>query len=411
MSWFQKSFTLPSRSRGSYLITPHVISNLPEISTYKVGILLLFIQHTSCALSLNENYDEDVRADMSDALDRLVPEDVGGKGIYRHDAEGSDDMPDGRKPAIERGELYEAEVKAWLFEDYESIKVEHGYSGGLRLLFHKAPIVFDERLLGNTTMGLKRETFTSISTLLNLHPSYLRAVSQDTGLYKRFDMPAGFTGYIVKPPSGTVEFANGAYTHNTKTGFRHNVAKFVESFTRILEKSAAWAADPLLPALTYAEWQAGKLCDQRLKFSSLLLKAEREAGHTVHNLIAQADSNSNTSIARDSKAIALASQHDSASMKTIAVLTTAFLPGTWVAAFFAVPLFNWNAGPDEQVLNGRFWVYWAVTLPLTAIVMGAWWAWMVWRQNRDRAEKQSGIASIGRVTSDEKDFLRCDGKA
>ena len=100
MSWFQKSFTLPSRSRGSYLITPHVTSNLPEISTYKVGILHLFIQHTSCALSLNENYDQDVRADMSDALDRIVPEDVGGKGIYRHDAEGSDDMPVRATPRI-----------------------------------------------------------------------------------------------------------------------------------------------------------------------------------------------------------------------------------------------------------------------------------------------------------------------
>ena len=54
----------------------------------------LFIQHTSCALSLNENYDQDVRADMSDALDRIVPEDKGSKqGLYRHDAEGSDDMP------------------------------------------------------------------------------------------------------------------------------------------------------------------------------------------------------------------------------------------------------------------------------------------------------------------------------
>jgi hypothetical protein len=58
--------------------------------------LHLFIQHTSCALSLNENYDEDVRYDMSVALDRIVPEDKGGrggKGLYRHDAEGSDDMP------------------------------------------------------------------------------------------------------------------------------------------------------------------------------------------------------------------------------------------------------------------------------------------------------------------------------
>lgn len=86
-SWFQKQFTLPSRSRGSYLITDTVVDSLPEIRDYKVGLLNLFIQHTSCALSLNENWDDDVRADMSDALDRIAPES-GPKGqeLYRHSA-------------------------------------------------------------------------------------------------------------------------------------------------------------------------------------------------------------------------------------------------------------------------------------------------------------------------------------
>lgn len=92
MSWFQKTFTLPARSRGSYLITDHIVQELPEIRTYKVGMLNLFIQHTSCALSLNENWDEDVREDMSDALDRIAPEDRKGN-LYRHSAEGQDDMP------------------------------------------------------------------------------------------------------------------------------------------------------------------------------------------------------------------------------------------------------------------------------------------------------------------------------
>lgn len=91
MTWFQKQFTLPSRARGSYLITDHVLREVPQISEYKVGLLHLFIQHTSCALSLNENWDEDVREDMSDALDRIVPS--GGRQMYRHSAEGDDDMP------------------------------------------------------------------------------------------------------------------------------------------------------------------------------------------------------------------------------------------------------------------------------------------------------------------------------
>jgi secondary thiamine-phosphate synthase enzyme len=94
MSWFQKTLHLPSKSRGSYLITDTIVQQLPELKTYKVGILHLFVQHTSCALSMNENWDEDVRADMSDALDRIVPMDDSKKGgLYRHDAEGKDDMP------------------------------------------------------------------------------------------------------------------------------------------------------------------------------------------------------------------------------------------------------------------------------------------------------------------------------
>jgi len=103
MSWFQKTVNLPPKSRGSYLITDHVVQQIPEIKNYKVGILHLFVQHTSCALSMNENWDDDVRADMSDALDRLVPSegDPGTKrGLYRHSAEGRDDMPAHVKSAL-----------------------------------------------------------------------------------------------------------------------------------------------------------------------------------------------------------------------------------------------------------------------------------------------------------------------
>ncbi|RMJ03616.1 hypothetical protein BHE90_015904 [Fusarium euwallaceae] len=101
MSWFQKQFTLPAKSRGSYLITDQVVSALPEIRDYKVGLLNLFVQHTSCALSLNENWDSDVREDMSDALDRIAPaEGPKGEALYRHDAEGPDDMPAHIKSAL-----------------------------------------------------------------------------------------------------------------------------------------------------------------------------------------------------------------------------------------------------------------------------------------------------------------------
>lgn len=89
----QTPVTLPLLGRGSHLITDHITKNVTDISKVKCGLLHLFLQHTSAALTLNENWDEDVRRDMSDSLDRMVPEDKKGEGLYAHDAEGSDDMP------------------------------------------------------------------------------------------------------------------------------------------------------------------------------------------------------------------------------------------------------------------------------------------------------------------------------
>ncbi len=111
LSWTQKHFALPAQSRGSYLITDHVLKSVPEIRKYKTGLLNLFIQDTSCALSLNDNckkrwgssarpsphehyhadetslstVDGKVRTDMSDALDRIAPV-AGSKGevLYDH---------------------------------------------------------------------------------------------------------------------------------------------------------------------------------------------------------------------------------------------------------------------------------------------------------------------------------------
>ena len=106
MSWTQKTLHLPARSKGAYLITSDVTAQLPELAHYRVGLLHLFLQHTSCALSLNENWDEDVRLDMSDALDRVAPEDKKGAGLYRHDAEGRDDMPVHSRAPVTLGLAY-----------------------------------------------------------------------------------------------------------------------------------------------------------------------------------------------------------------------------------------------------------------------------------------------------------------
>ncbi|KAL9103073.1 MAG: hypothetical protein Q9163_001839 [Psora crenata] len=83
-TYTQHHLTLPSLWRGSHLITDHITSSLPEIRTVRCGLLHLFLQHTSAALTLNENYDPEVRADMSDSLDRIVVEDKGMVGLLTH---------------------------------------------------------------------------------------------------------------------------------------------------------------------------------------------------------------------------------------------------------------------------------------------------------------------------------------
>ena len=62
-------------------------------------------------------------------------------------------------------------------------------------------------------------------------------------------------------------------------------------------------------------------------------------------------------------------KRDSSSMKTIAVMTMAFLPGTFFAALFALPSLQWD---EPGVIRSNFWVYWAFTLPATLMVFATW---------------------------------------
>ena len=90
MSWFQKEISLQAKSRGFYLITQEIESQIPELRRYKIGLAHVFIQHTSAALALNENADPTVRQDMESHFNRLAPEDA---PYFIHTYEGPDDMP------------------------------------------------------------------------------------------------------------------------------------------------------------------------------------------------------------------------------------------------------------------------------------------------------------------------------
>ncbi|KUE78348.1 secondary thiamine-phosphate synthase enzyme YjbQ [Aeromonas schubertii] len=88
--WHQRLITLRPRSRGFHLVTDELLAQLPELAGYRVGLVHLLLQHTSASLTLNENCDPSVRADMEAHLHRLAPQEA---PYYRHTDEGPDDMP------------------------------------------------------------------------------------------------------------------------------------------------------------------------------------------------------------------------------------------------------------------------------------------------------------------------------
>lgn len=88
--WVQKRIQLKPKSRGFHLITGELLSLLPEIRQFRVGLAHFFVQHTSASLTVNENADPDVRRDLEAHLLRLAPD---GAAHYAHRDEGPDDMP------------------------------------------------------------------------------------------------------------------------------------------------------------------------------------------------------------------------------------------------------------------------------------------------------------------------------
>ena len=92
----QMEFSLSAKRRGCHLVTQEIQTHLPR-PLPKAGLLHLFVKHTSCALSINENADPDVRSDMEKVLNHIVREN---EPYYDHVLEGADDMPAHAKSSL-----------------------------------------------------------------------------------------------------------------------------------------------------------------------------------------------------------------------------------------------------------------------------------------------------------------------
>ena len=125
MQQFSHRLHVPTRGKGLYEITQPIAQWLAACSI-TTGLLTVFVQHTSASLTIQENADPDVVHDLNAFFDRLVAED---SRLYRHTAEGSDDMP--------------AHIRASLTLTQLSIPVEQGRMAlgtwqGIYLFEHRA---------------------------------------------------------------------------------------------------------------------------------------------------------------------------------------------------------------------------------------------------------------------------------
>ena len=106
--WIQREIQLPPVARGFHIVTRYVLEQLPELRDVEIGLLHVFIKHTSASISINENADPDVPIDLESAFNSIAPEDF----PYQHTCEGPDDMP--------------AHVKASMIGNSLSIPVSNG---------------------------------------------------------------------------------------------------------------------------------------------------------------------------------------------------------------------------------------------------------------------------------------------
>ena len=90
MKVFQEIVVFKNLKRGIHLITPKIINSVSKLELIEKGTMHLFLQHTSASLTINENFDQTVRTDMTTYFNKIVPEQ---EPYFKHRLEGDDDMP------------------------------------------------------------------------------------------------------------------------------------------------------------------------------------------------------------------------------------------------------------------------------------------------------------------------------
>ncbi|KAK6068569.1 hypothetical protein SCUP234_11113 [Seiridium cupressi] len=231
--------------------------------------------------------------------------------------------------------------------------------------------------------------YEALSVVFDLSNLTIRALERDTGF--------GVAGFLITAedhiPAQHVFKLDSALiklqSQQTELAILSSISRFSEKLADFLlititkldqalrtsdHDSIVHLEDEILHMLELPHNQA------QLALSQIQSLKERLQSQTdlIFNLISSEENKISRLVAEESAKVAVASRRDSVAMKTVAVLTMIFLPGTFVAAFLSMPLFEWNVETGGYPSSTSFqWIYWVITLPLTIALMVGWRVW--WR--------------------------------
>ncbi|KAI1103800.1 hypothetical protein F4804DRAFT_216951 [Jackrogersella minutella] len=140
------------------------------------------------------------------------------------------------------------------------------------------------------------------------------------------------------------------------------------------------------------------------------LHIQRQA---LYNIMAQKESKLNLEIASQQRRVAHATKRDGTAMKTLSLLGAVFLPGTFMASVFSMTFFDFNVGGDGSsgdssdssdgaTVSKKLWVYFAVTIPLTLVILLFWY--LIDRRREKRYAEEDVEIEKG-IDTMEKDIL------
>ncbi|KAI7264305.1 hypothetical protein KC345_g8863 [Hortaea werneckii] len=190
-----------------------------------------------------------------------------------------------------------------------------------------------------------------------------------------------------------------------------NLTKYIDEYHRIW--ATLWEG-----GTSYIEDMKERI-EQQMRYSrqvqrdlQMLPRRIKNQSKAISNYIIQRDNKLNIQLAESNKKIAEESRRDnllnlemaaataqvaeetrqdSAAMKTIAIVTLTFLPGTAVASFFSMTMFQWPFDNENSIASPYTWVYFVVTVPLTLMVYAAWHFWLRYSQTRYKKTHEEGL--------------------